>query len=129
MELKGDFYINEIEYLAPATVYERGKPASEIIHNNVKEFVEHEQYCLIHCGTNQYLLRKDKRRLNSSLSFCHVLMLAAFVESIVSRTLYYKQYLNLNPKDEDRPHSTSSWFYSQTRKYNTASRRCRSRRL
>jgi hypothetical protein len=33
-------------------------------------------------------------------------------ESIVSRTLYYKQYLNLNPnpKDEDRPHSASSWF-------------------
>ena len=63
MELKGDFYINEIEYLAPATVHQRGKPASEIIHNNVKELVEHEQYCLIHCGTNQYLLRKDKRRL------------------------------------------------------------------
>ena len=63
MELKGDFYINEIEYLAPATVYERGKPASEIIHNNVKDLAEHEQYCLIHCGTNQYLLRKNKRRL------------------------------------------------------------------
>jgi alkanesulfonate monooxygenase SsuD/methylene tetrahydromethanopterin reductase-like flavin-dependent oxidoreductase (luciferase family) len=32
-------------------------------------------------------------------------MLVAFGESIVSRTLYYKQYLN--PKDEDRPHTTS----------------------
>jgi len=63
VELKGDFYINEIEYLAPATLRGRRKPASEIIHNNVKELVEHEQYCLIHCGTNQYLLRKDKRRL------------------------------------------------------------------
>ena len=39
--------------------------------------------------------------------------------------LSYKRYLSLN--DEDRSHSTSSWFYSQTRKYNTASSGCGSR--
>jgi two-component system, OmpR family, sensor histidine kinase VicK len=42
--IKGNFYISESEYLAPATVHERGKPACQIIYSNVKEIVEHQQY-------------------------------------------------------------------------------------
>ncbi len=42
--IKGNFYISESEYIAPATVHEKGKPASHIIYSNVKEIVEHQQY-------------------------------------------------------------------------------------
>jgi two-component system sensor histidine kinase VicK len=42
--IKGNFYISESEYLAPATVHEKGKPACQIIYSNVKEIVEHQQY-------------------------------------------------------------------------------------
>ncbi|MEP6576278.1 MAG: ATP-binding protein [Nitrososphaerota archaeon] len=42
--IKGNFYISESEYIAPATVHEKGKPASQIIYSNVKEIVEHQQY-------------------------------------------------------------------------------------
>jgi two-component system, OmpR family, sensor histidine kinase VicK len=39
--MKGNFYINDSAYLAPATFHEKGKPASQIIYSNVKEIVEH----------------------------------------------------------------------------------------
>jgi two-component system sensor histidine kinase VicK len=42
--IKGNFYISEKGYLAPATFHEKGKPASQIIYSNVKEFVEHQGY-------------------------------------------------------------------------------------
>ena len=42
--IKGNFYISETEYIAPATLHEKGKPASQIIYSNVKEIVEHQQY-------------------------------------------------------------------------------------
>src|ERR671930_2325212 len=42
--IKGNFYISETEYIAPATFHEKGKPASHIIYSNVKEIVEHQQY-------------------------------------------------------------------------------------
>jgi phosphatidylserine/phosphatidylglycerophosphate/cardiolipin synthase-like enzyme len=42
--IKGSFYLNELEYLAPAVLHDKGKPASEIIYSNVKELVEHQQY-------------------------------------------------------------------------------------
>jgi hypothetical protein len=42
--IKGSFYIDENEYLAPATFREKGKPASEIIYSNVKEQVHHREY-------------------------------------------------------------------------------------
>ena len=41
--IKGNFYISEIEYIAPASLHEKGKPASKIIYSNVKEIVEHQQ--------------------------------------------------------------------------------------
>jgi two-component system, OmpR family, sensor histidine kinase VicK len=41
--IKGNFYISETEYIAPATFHARGKPASQIIYSNVKEIVEHQQ--------------------------------------------------------------------------------------
>src|ERR671930_1949200 len=41
--LKGNFYLSETEYIAPATLHEKGKPASWIIYSNVKELVEHQR--------------------------------------------------------------------------------------
>ncbi|MPZ06262.1 MAG: GHKL domain-containing protein [Nitrososphaeraceae archaeon] len=42
--IKGNFYISEAEYLAPATFHEAGKPAAQIIYSNVKELIEHQRY-------------------------------------------------------------------------------------
>jgi two-component system sensor histidine kinase VicK len=42
--IKGNFYVSESGYLAPATFHEKGKPASQIIYSNVKEIVEHQGY-------------------------------------------------------------------------------------
>jgi signal transduction histidine kinase len=42
--IKGNFYISETEYLAPATLHEKGKPASQIIYSNVNEIIEHQKY-------------------------------------------------------------------------------------
>jgi len=42
--IKGNFYISETAYLAPATFHEKGKPAAQIIYSNIKEVVEHQRY-------------------------------------------------------------------------------------
>ena len=42
--IKGNFYISDNAYLAPATLHEKGKPASQIIFTNMKEIVEHQRY-------------------------------------------------------------------------------------
>ena len=42
--IKGNFYISETEYLAPATYHEKGKSASQIIYSNVNEIIEHQKY-------------------------------------------------------------------------------------
>jgi signal transduction histidine kinase len=41
--IKGNFYISETEYIAPASLHAKGKPASQIIYSNVKEIVDHQQ--------------------------------------------------------------------------------------
>jgi signal transduction histidine kinase len=42
--IKGNFYVSENQYVAPATFHHKGKPASHIIYSNVKEIVDHQQY-------------------------------------------------------------------------------------
>jgi two-component system, OmpR family, sensor histidine kinase VicK len=42
--IKGNFYISETGYLAPATLHEAGKPAAQIIYSNVKELIDHQRY-------------------------------------------------------------------------------------
>jgi two-component system, OmpR family, sensor histidine kinase VicK len=42
--IKGNFYISDTEYIAPAAFHEKGKPASQMIYSNLKEIVEHQQY-------------------------------------------------------------------------------------
>ena len=42
--IKGNFYISEKEYAAPATSHEQGKSAEMMIHGTVSEIVEHQQY-------------------------------------------------------------------------------------
>src|SRR5919202_5339865 len=42
--IRGNFYVNETEYIAPATLHEKGKVASEITYSNVKEIVQHHKH-------------------------------------------------------------------------------------
>src|ERR671939_178262 len=42
--IKGNFYVNETEYIAPATLHENGKPASQITYSSVKEIVQHHKH-------------------------------------------------------------------------------------
>ena len=42
--IKGNFYVSEKEYAAPATSHEEGKSADMMIHSTVSEIVEHQQY-------------------------------------------------------------------------------------
>jgi two-component system sensor histidine kinase VicK len=42
--IKGNFYISDTGYLAPATFHEAGEPAAQIIYSNVKELIEHQKY-------------------------------------------------------------------------------------
>src|SRR5215831_13353336 len=42
--IKGNFYLSENEYLAPATKHARGKPASEMIRSSTREILTHQQY-------------------------------------------------------------------------------------
>jgi signal transduction histidine kinase len=41
--IKGNFYISETEYIAPASLHAKGEPASQIIYSNVKEIVDHQR--------------------------------------------------------------------------------------
>src|ERR671933_1156005 len=41
--IRGNFYVNETEYIAPATLHTKGKPASHIVYSNVKEIVEQQR--------------------------------------------------------------------------------------
>jgi phosphopentomutase len=42
--IRGNFYVSETEYIAPATLHEKGKLASQITYSNVKEIVEHHKH-------------------------------------------------------------------------------------
>src|SRR5918912_299550 len=42
--IKGNFYVNETEYIPPVTLHENGKPASQITYSNVKEIVQHHKH-------------------------------------------------------------------------------------
>ena len=42
--IKGNLYVSDTAYLAPATFHEEGKPASQLIFSNVKEIIEHQRY-------------------------------------------------------------------------------------
>jgi signal transduction histidine kinase len=43
-EIKGNFMISEMEYLAPLILYEKGKIASQVIYSNAEKIVEQQQY-------------------------------------------------------------------------------------
>ncbi|HEY5630810.1 MAG TPA: hypothetical protein VIR31_01650, partial [Nitrososphaeraceae archaeon] len=42
--IRGNFYVSETEYIAPATLHEKGRPASQITYSNVKEIVKHHKH-------------------------------------------------------------------------------------
>jgi signal transduction histidine kinase len=42
--IKGNLYVSERQYIAPAASHEKGKPSSQIIYSNMKEIVEEQQY-------------------------------------------------------------------------------------
>ena len=56
--IKGNFYVNETEYLVPASFHDKGMPASEIIYSNMKELVEHQQYVFATLWNKSYLQKK-----------------------------------------------------------------------
>jgi two-component system, OmpR family, sensor histidine kinase VicK len=42
--IKGNLFVSETEYIAPAALHEKGKPSSQIVYSNMKEIVEEQQY-------------------------------------------------------------------------------------
>ena len=42
--LKGNFMVNEKEYLAPSSPFENTKPASRLFYSNIKDIVEQHLY-------------------------------------------------------------------------------------
>jgi two-component system, OmpR family, sensor histidine kinase VicK len=42
--IKSNFYASETEFIVPAASHEKGKPSSQIVHSNMKEVVEEQQY-------------------------------------------------------------------------------------
>ena len=42
--IRGNFYVNETEYIAPTALHEKGKLASQITYSNVKEIVQHHKH-------------------------------------------------------------------------------------
>jgi hypothetical protein len=42
--IKGTFYVSDGEYLAPALVHDKDKPASQMIRSNVREIIEQQRY-------------------------------------------------------------------------------------
>jgi hypothetical protein len=54
--IKGNFYISDTEYLAPATFREKGKPASQIIYSNLKNI---KDMYLRPYGAKQFHLKKE----------------------------------------------------------------------
>jgi signal transduction histidine kinase len=42
--IKGNFMLSETEYISPVVLFEKGRIASQIIHSNLKEIVEQQQY-------------------------------------------------------------------------------------
>jgi phosphatidylserine/phosphatidylglycerophosphate/cardiolipin synthase-like enzyme len=42
--IRGNFYVSETEYIAPATLHEKGKLASQITYSNIREIVEHHKH-------------------------------------------------------------------------------------
>jgi len=42
--IKGNFYVTDEEYGAPATSHEKGRSAEMMIYSNLREVVEHQQY-------------------------------------------------------------------------------------
>jgi two-component system, OmpR family, sensor histidine kinase VicK len=59
--IKGNFYISENAYLAPATYHEKGKPAKQIIYSNVNEIVKHQRFVFDSFGIGLFLLSRESR--------------------------------------------------------------------
>ena len=66
--IKGNFYISETGYLAPATFHEAGKPAAQIIYSNVKELIDHQKYTFLKpYGIKLFLRKREYVRLKKEL--------------------------------------------------------------
>jgi two-component system, OmpR family, sensor histidine kinase VicK len=60
--IRGNFYVSETEYIAPAALHEKTKPAFKIIYSNVKEIVEHQQQYVFDSFWSRAI--PAKRRIN-----------------------------------------------------------------
>jgi phosphopentomutase len=60
--IRGNFYVNETEYIAPATLHEKGKLASQITYSNVKEIVQHHKHYVFDTLWNRSIPAKQRIR-------------------------------------------------------------------
>jgi hypothetical protein len=60
--IRGNFYVNEAEYIAPATLHEKGKVASQITYSNVKEVVQHHKHYVFDTLWNRAIPAKQRIR-------------------------------------------------------------------
>ncbi|MFL6392335.1 MAG: hypothetical protein ACJ71E_09855 [Nitrososphaeraceae archaeon] len=58
--IRGNFYISETEYIAPATFHAKGKPASQIVYSNVKEIVEFHQSYIFEVFWNRSMVAEQR---------------------------------------------------------------------
>jgi hypothetical protein len=58
--IKGNFYVNETEYIAPATLHEKGKPASQITYSSIKEIVQHHKHYVFDTLWNRAIPAKQR---------------------------------------------------------------------
>jgi two-component system sensor histidine kinase VicK len=58
--VKGNFYISETEFIAPANLHEKGKPASQIIYSNVKEIVQYQREFVFYSFWNRAIPAEQK---------------------------------------------------------------------
>jgi two-component system sensor histidine kinase VicK len=80
--IKGSFWLNETEYIAPATLHKKGRAASEIIYSNVSELVEHQQY-LFDTLWNKSLPAEEKiREINEGIVSANLQVLQSPQEGI-----------------------------------------------
>ena len=66
--IKGNFYVSETGYLAPATFHEAGKSAAQAIYSNVKEIIEHQSTFLKPYGVKPFLRSREYARLKKGMN-------------------------------------------------------------
>jgi two-component system sensor histidine kinase VicK len=73
--IKGNFYISETGYLAPATLHEAGEPAAQIIYSNVKELIEHQKYVFETLWSKTIPAEQRIREIEEGIARCETVII------------------------------------------------------